>query len=37
MVFWVSNAAYREPGWNLGRAERPLTLGLIDAALGVRG
>jgi CubicO group peptidase (beta-lactamase class C family) len=36
MVFWISNAAYRDPGWDLGRAEATLTRALIDAALADR-
>jgi CubicO group peptidase (beta-lactamase class C family) len=30
MVFWVSNHAYQEPGWNLEDLEPYLTLGILD-------
>jgi CubicO group peptidase (beta-lactamase class C family) len=30
MAFWVSNQAYREPGWNLEDLEPGLTLGILE-------
>lgn len=32
MAFWVSNQAYREPGWNLEELEPDLILGILDRA-----